>query len=176
MAANENSKPSGRNRTEVMARLRVAVGFLGEKDQYAWWPTSFLSRTGRRYLEFNFPRTVLSAGVSSVSHAAKELHDQRIGRGGVFHLFRLPHAFEQDLHLLLASEFRKELESLIAGRDTALAVLSELADGEDLDVEGAMRISDVSRVTHALSLRKLAGCYLSAFKNGKQTFPYFTAE
>lgn len=167
---------AGKERIELLAKLRVGVGYLGERDQYDWWPTAFLSTTGRRYLEFNFPRTVLSAGINSVSYAAKDLHDRRIGRSGVFHLFRLPHAIEQDLHLLLASDFKETLDVMVQGRDRAIAVLGDLAEGERVSAEGPRSISAIDQLTHRLTLRKLAACYLWAFESGKQTFPYFTSK
>jgi len=176
MAHSPVAKTDAEIRLRSLATLRILVGYLGESDQCDWWRTSFLSATGRRYLEFNFPRTVLSAGINSVSHAAKELHDRRIGRNGVFHLFRLPHAFEQDLHLLLAGDFKDELNEIIQGRDHAMKALAELAEGEKMQSEGPARIAAIGQMTHRPSLRKLAGCYLWAFENGKQTFPYFTAE
>jgi hypothetical protein len=166
----------GKERIEILAKLRVGVGYLGENDQYEWWPTAFLSTTGRRYLEFNFPRTVLSAGINSVLHAAKDLHDRRIGRSGLFHLFRLPHAIEQDLHFLLASDFKETLAVMIQGRDRAIAVLADLAEGERISAEGPRSISAIDQLTHRLTLRKLAACYLWAFESGKQAFPYFTSE
>lgn len=176
MAHSPMAKTDADIRLESLATLRVLVGYLGEGDQCDWWHTQFLSPTGRRYLEFNFPRTVLSAGINSVSHAAKELHDRRIGRNGVFHLFRLPHAIEQDLHLLLAGDYKHELDEVIQGRDRAMKALAELAEGEKVESEGPSRISAIGQMTHRPSLRKLAACYFWAFESGKQTFPYFTGE
>ena len=174
--AHDSNGNSRTKRIEILAQLRVLVGYLGEKDQYDWWSTAFLSPTGQRYLEFNFPRTVLSAGINSVSHAAKDLHDRRIGRSGVFHLFRLPHAFEQDLHLLLASGFKEQLGGMIRNRDSAMTALAQLAEGEKVSTEGPMRISGIDQMPHRPSLRKLAACYLWAFESRKQAFPYFTGE
>jgi hypothetical protein len=164
------------NRKQALAILRLSVAFLGECEQFGWWPTSFLSPTGRRYLQFNFPRTHLSAGINSVSQAAKDLHDRRIGRVGVFHLFRLPHSIEQDLHLLLTTDFKDELGHVIEERDRAMKALAELAEGEKIHSEGPTRISGVDQIVHRPSVRKLAACYLWAFESGKQTFPYFTSE
>ena len=164
------------NRIETLAKLRILTAFLGESDQFGWWPTSFLSPTGRRYLEFNFPRTVTSAGVYSISQAAKELHDQRIGRRGVFHLFRLPHAIEQDIHALLATEAERQFASLIQSQDQAIKELEEMAEGQDMSAEGPVRISGIAQLTHKNSLRKVAACYCQAFKGDQQTYPYFTVE
>jgi len=99
----------------TLVALRVLVAYLGEKDQFGWWSTSFLSVTGRRFLELNFPRTLLSAGVTAASDAAKDLHDQRIGHAGAFHLFRLPHGLEQDVHRYLGAEAAGGLGGLIGG-------------------------------------------------------------
>ena len=66
-----------------MTSLRTLVGFLGEKSQCNWWDTSFLSSTGLQFLEINFPRSAFAAGVSSVTEAAKRLHDEFIGKGNV---------------------------------------------------------------------------------------------
>lgn len=38
-------------------KLRLLVGFLGEKKQCNWWDTTFLEATGQRFLETVFPRT-----------------------------------------------------------------------------------------------------------------------
>ena len=164
------------SRLEALANLRVLVAYLGEKDHFDWWPTSFLSSTGRRFLEYNFPRTVLSAGVSSVAQAAKELHDQRIGRADAFHLFRLPHALEQDVHALLATESGNGFAELVSSREQALAKLTELAEEEDVTAQGPVRVAGLRQLTHRPSIRKAAAHYRSAFEGGLQTFPYFAAE
>jgi len=72
--------------------LRALVGYLGEKPQFGWWDTNFLSKTSLQFLEINFPRSYLSAGCVSVTQAAHRVHDQLIGKNGVFHLFRLEEA------------------------------------------------------------------------------------
>jgi hypothetical protein len=171
-----SSESLGTSRLEALASLRLLVAYLGEKDQFAWWPTSFLSATGRRFLEYNFPRTVLSAGVSSVAHAAKELHDQRIGRAGAYHLFRLPHALEQDIHALLAAESGNGFAELVSSGEQALAKLAEFAEEEDVTAQGPVRVSGLRQLTHRPSIRKAAAHYRNAFESGQQTFPYFAAE
>ena len=81
-----------------LAEVRVLVSYLGEKEQYAWWDTSFLSAVGLKYLKLNFPRSYFLAGVTAISQAAKKLHDDRIGKGAAHHLFRLPFHIEERLH------------------------------------------------------------------------------
>ncbi|MEW8410579.1 MAG: BrxE family protein [Candidatus Thiodiazotropha sp.] len=164
------------DRLSAIVRLRVLVSYLGEKDQFDWWHTAFLSATGRRFLEFNFPRTVLSAGVGSVSEAAKEIHDERIGRSGVFHLFRLPHSLEQDVHAILTSDSKNDLMPLIKDRNSAMDALSALAEDEAKCAQGPVRVAGLGQLTHRPSIRKMAACYQHAFEQGFLSFPYFTAE
>jgi len=154
--------------------LRVAVAYLGEKDQFGWWSTSFLSVTGRRFLALNFPRTQLCAGVTAVTQLAKGLHDQRIGQAGAFHLFRLPHGLEQDLHRLLTADSATRFAELIGGRESALTLLDVVAEGEGGGGAGAVRAAGLGQLTQRPSLRKVAAGYRDAFAAGYQTFPYFT--
>jgi len=159
---------------ERLATLRVLVAYLGEKDQFDWWPTAFLTVTGQRFLELNFPRTLLSAGVTCVCQAAKDLHDQRIGHAGAFHLFRLPHGLEQDVHRFLATDDGRDLVGLISGREQAVAGLNALAEEEGACSEGPVRVAALGQCTHRPSLRRVAACYRDAFERGHRTFPYFT--
>ena len=55
---------------EDLITLRAIVCFLGEKPQFGWWDTNFLSQTGLQFLVINFPRTALAAGCNSVIEAA----------------------------------------------------------------------------------------------------------
>jgi hypothetical protein len=88
-------------------KLRLLVGFLGEKRQFNWWDSGFLAPTGLRFLQTIFPRTAVEAALRSTSQAARALHDSRIGRVGVFHLFRLPVEKE-----LMVEPLVKELANL----------------------------------------------------------------
>jgi hypothetical protein len=160
-----------------LARLRVTVAYLGEQDHFAWWKTSFLSSTGRRFLERNFPRTAFVAGVTCACSAAKELHDARIGYVGGFHLFRLPHGIEQDVHRFLATEPREALSDWVVDPTHALAVIDEIA-APDQPVQGAIyegpvRIAAPSQLTRRTALQKVAQYYRRAFAENVTVFPYF---
>lgn len=74
---------------EQIAAIRAAVGYLGEKDQAGWWSSSFFASTGSAFLSPIFPRTQVVAQCQGVSGAASKIHDERIGVGNVYHLFRL---------------------------------------------------------------------------------------
>ncbi len=173
MLTDEASPTTLPQRLETLAMLRVAVAYLGEKDQFGWWPTSFLSVTGRRFLELNFPRTQLSAGVTAVTQLAKGLHDESIGQAGAFHLFRLSYGLEQEVHRLLVADSASRFE-LISGREPALKFLDAVAEGEGGGGQGAVRAAGLGQLTHRPTLRKVAASYRDAFVTGYQTFPYLT--
>lgn len=173
MLTDEASPTTLPQRLETLAMLRVAVAYLGEKDQFGWWPTSFLSVTGRRFLELNFPRTQLSAAVTAVTQLAKGLHDESIGQAGAFHLFRLSHGLEQEVHRLLVADSASRFE-LISGREPALKFLDAVAEGEGGGGQGAVRAAGLGQLTHRPTLRKIAASYRDAFVTGYQTFPYLT--
>jgi hypothetical protein len=40
----------GVDRLQAILRLRVIVGYLGEKAQFAWWPTEFYTPSSAAFL------------------------------------------------------------------------------------------------------------------------------
>jgi hypothetical protein len=54
-------------------RLRLLVGFLGERAQFGWWPTAFYEPSGRLFLEPIFSKTAQSAQCHGVVEAARRL-------------------------------------------------------------------------------------------------------
>ena len=156
--------------------MRVLVAYLGEHDQFAWWPTSFLSSTGRRFLAYNFPRTTLSAGVQAASHAAMRLHDERIGRQGAFHLFRLPHALEREVHAQVAGRGADAFAASLVDRDAALTELGVLGAQETKEAVGPIRVTTVARILHQSSITKVATVYHRAFTDDAPSFPYYTKD
>ena len=159
---------------EELARMRVLVAYLGEYDQFAWWATSYLSRTGQRFLAFNFPRTTLSAGVQAASHAAMRMHDERIGRQGAFHLFRLPYALEREVHALVAGRGANAFAALLVDRDAALTELGALGAQETSEAVGPVRVSTVARILHRSSISRVATVYRRAFTDAAPSFPYYS--
>lgn len=170
----ETGQPELFSPVAVLARLRALVAYLGEAEQFDWWRTSFLSPTGLRLLEYNFPRTRLSAGVVAASHAAKRLHDERIASTGAHHLFRLPHDLEVRIHGYLVGDGTAEVADMLTSRDAALAAMRLSAQSEERTGVGPVRISTIGRISHRPSLRKVAATYLHAFDVGDTAFPYFT--
>jgi hypothetical protein len=86
-----------------IAADEAAVGFLGERAQFAWWPTAFYEPSSRNlFLEPVFSKTSRLAQYHGVLEAARRLHDEHLSVGS-YHLFRLPEEVEQDLHAIVQS-------------------------------------------------------------------------
>lgn len=158
-----------------LIQLRLIVGFLGEKNQFGWWDTNFLSKTGLQFLDINFPRTALAAGLNSVTEAARRLHDDRIGKGGVYHLFRFPSGVEEDLHRLFFTADQKELLALLESQDTAMGALSSMVSDSVGAPEGPVQIGNLKNMLQEFSVKEIAVHYYEAFKNQKMCLPYFKA-
>ncbi len=155
------------------AELRLVVAFLGEREQFGWWDTDFLSSNGLDFLAYNFPRTAMLAGLQGASEAGKRLHDERIGVGRVFHLFRLPTQLEERIH---RSARDGELPSdALTNKDAAMERLDRWIDSPVSAPEGPIQIGTETRLNSRFSLTELAKHYSDAFRAEKQTFPYFKA-
>jgi hypothetical protein len=107
--------------------------------------------------------------------AARRVHDARIGKGRVYHLFRLPHATEQKLQRYALGDGAAELANALESRDTALHTLEALAKDPDGTPDGPVKLGGAKTLAAPSTIGKLAGIYLGAFRASKQTMPYFTA-
>jgi len=154
--------------------LRTIVGFLGENPQFGWWDTNFLSQTGLQFLAINFPRSAFSAGCNSVTEAAKRLHDKRIGKGSVYHLFRLPLYSEESIHRYLTDIGSEEFAPHLKDKETALNKLKTLVSNSVNAPEGPAQIGTFKNIFSYVAIEKLAMHYLDAFSKEKECFPYFT--
>jgi hypothetical protein len=156
--------------------LRALVAYLGEKHCAGWWDTSYLDGTGRRYLELNFPRSATAAGVAAAGTAAKRLHDSRIGRSRVYHLFRFPYEIEERVHSELLHTDQEELWSQLKDKPTALDGLRSLAESTLDAPEGPVQVGTQRHIMIPKGVAELARHYLSAFERGIVCLPYFSAE
>jgi len=161
---------------EKLIFLRALISFLGEKSQFNWWDTNFLSETGLQFLSINFPRSSFSAGVNSVTTAARRLHDERIGKGGVYHLFRLPSSAEENVHNKLLQMDAAEIKKMISHKETALENIETMLSSRDTVPEGPVQVGRLKNIMSNFAVSELAMHYYDAFKSGKQCFPYFTAD
>jgi hypothetical protein len=156
----------------TLAHQRALVGFLGEKSQCNWWDTNFLSPTGLQFLEINFPRSALAAGCNAVTEAAKRLHDELIGKGNVYHLFRFPSSVEEEIHRQLMTNSGHFTQDLV-DKETALRKLKDLTSDSVDSPEGPKQIGTGKNLLSAFTIDELAKHYYDAFSNNKLCFPYF---
>ena len=160
--------------SEDALKLRLLVGFLGEREQAAWWQSGFLSPTSGAFLSPIFSRTMQLSRYTGVSEAARRVHDERIGVGRVFHLFRLPEAIEQQLfEELRGSWLAGELSRALASQDAALASLRGFFNEPPAVQEGPVSVGDISDLTTKRWLSSVAGAYSAAFTGKVKCFPYF---
>jgi hypothetical protein len=159
-----------------LLKLRLLVGFLGEKRQANWWDCAFLDATGRRFLATTFPRTAFFAALRSTAEAARLLHDKRIGRVGVFHLFRLPVDTEDALEAHIADLPNEDALSWVSSRETALEELGRMDEAHVSAPQGPVQVGVEKKILAPSSISDLAAHYHSAFAGNFQCFPYFTGE
>jgi len=156
---------------KIIAELRVLVGYLGEQ-QPAWWSSQFFSPTAAAFLGPVFARSTALAQYHGVTAAAARRHEEHIGEGLTFHLFRLPEIFEQSAAgVFTDKDFEATIRVSITNRDQALARLAELSGCAVCASEGPVVVGDMTDVLED-SLKSCAALYLDAFSRGIQCFPY----
>ena len=155
--------------------MRLLVGYLGEKDQSNWWPTTFICSFSNLFLSPVFPRTTLLSQYHGILEAARRLHDERIGVGSVFHLFRLPEVYEQELHGILSDDGPSLSMESFAIRDYALAALQKIADGDTSASEGPVKLGGAQDIMTPDGIRDIARSYTAAFAQGVKCYPYFVS-
>lgn len=158
----------------TLSVLRAAVGCLGEKHQRGWWQTSFFLASSQVFLTPVFTRTTLLAQCTGVSQAAALVHDERIGVGRVYHLFRLPEDIEQDMTSAWKSqEVTEQIHDFVQTPEKAMAYLRSQASGSMTADLGPIFIGRLEQIQEAHIWRTVAGIYAAAFEQGDQRFPYF---
>jgi len=162
--------------------LRIVVLALGEADHAGWWKSRFLSPVGLSFLQRIYPRSTFAAAVRSASRAARAVHDASIGKGAVFHLFRLPRQAEQEVEIILAdqsAELSTRYGPLIVDRAALLRTLAALAGvarsaptSQPLPPAGPIRLP----IGREHWVPTMAATYHDAFHSNVQVFPYFETE
>lgn len=156
-----------------LASLRLAVGWLGEQAPQRWWNSGFASNTSKAFLLPVFPRTALLAQYHGLREAAARIHDEHIGLGQVYHLFRLPEEVEQELHRLLAEEPDRLPLSINGEVEQALAFLASQC-AEVKAAAGPVRIGEAEDLQSATAWDRVSSHYAVAFRGGAPTYPYFS--
>ena len=159
---------------EQFTMLRSVIGYLGEQGQYAWWRSSFFAPASRAFLAHVFERTPVMAQCVGVTRAAALVHDERIGVGRVYHLFRLPEDMEQSIHRALHDpDLGARITASTVSTDAALAYLREMATSMVTSGIGPTLIGDAHALRTADTWRIVTAHYLQAFGAGQRVFPYF---
>lgn len=155
-----------------IAELRILVGFLGEKGQANWWASEFFSASASAFLGPIFNRSLLLAQYQGATAAAAKVHDDSIGVGCTYHLFRLPIGFEQSAADVVSNQiFVKSVASNLKNRDLALVRLHEISTGDHVAAPGPISVGRISDDI-SLTIKRLASIYHAALKQGIQSFPY----
>ena len=131
---------------------------------------------GIRTREANIDRkTQVLAQVSGVTRAASLVHDERIGVGQVYHLFRLPEDLEQGVHqALYAAELCDQISTLISGRESAMAYLRQETASLAQKGVGPVHIGDAQKLRDSRSWSIAAALYAHGFENHSEIYPYFS--
>ena len=164
------------NLFKPITKLRLCVGYLGEKDQFGWWQSSFFTKGSNAFLSPLFSRTQVFAQCNGVTRAAALIHDESIGVGHVYHLFRLPEDMEQGIHQTLQDAgAEKAAQKIASSPEVALHQLNRLAvEKIQTSGEGPVRVGNVADIQDSAYWKKVAGLYWHAFQENIQIYPYFT--
>ncbi|TVR84544.1 MAG: BrxE family protein [Rhodospirillales bacterium] len=155
--------------------VRLLVGYLGEHAQANWWPSRFLEATSDAFVDPVFGPAAGLAQCNGVTEAARKMHDERIGVGRVFHLFRLPETMEQGcFELLQRSPSIHAIKSLLTSREAVMAALHCYGQKDVVVQEGPVRIGSIGDLNREAWLSRAAARYFAAFANGVRSFPYLT--
>ncbi len=155
------------------ARLRLLVGYLGEKKQADWWATAFFEPISQVFLEPVFSRTCQLSQYNGVRQAACRLHDQSVGVGNAFHLFRLPEEIEHDLQQIILAAPEAWFH-VLSHQNLALDALLEVAGAQIQVADGPKLIGRLADIYQYEYVQKLAQTYLGAFVQKVRCLPYFS--
>lgn len=160
---------------ERLAKLRLIIGYLGEREQFGWWQSSFFTQGSDAFLSPLFSRTQIVAQCNGVTHAAALVHDERIGIGHVYHLFRLPEEIEQGIHQSLHEQALYQLiQKIITKSENTLDFLRRLAGNKIPTEFGPIRVGNNIALRDLNSWQKVAGAYLYGFEKENIVCPFFS--
>ena len=159
---------------QVLATLRAIVGYLGERDHAGWWQSAFFAPGSAAFLAPVFSRTQTLAQCTGVTRAAAAVHDERIGVGHVYHLFRLPEDVEQRIHTELHDpELTRTIGEAVASKDNAIQYLRDQRGSAEGAGVGPVRVGDLHDLRAEERWRDVAAEYLRAVEAGVEIYPYF---
>jgi hypothetical protein len=153
----------------------LAVGLLGEQEESGWWPSSFLGRHAHAFLNPIFGSKTRMAQYHRVTEAACRIHDERIGVGRVFHLYRLPETIEQRIFdAFQQGSLLEDVMRCVESTGAAESVLEGLAKGPVSAKPGPVRLGGTDMINSPDGMALVAATYRAAFHAGIKCYPYFT--
>lgn len=156
----------------LIAELKLLVGYLGEKSQHNWWESNFLGTSSSAFLMHTFPRTTLLSQYHGVNEAALLVHDEFVGVGKNYHLFRLPVSIERNVASAIQELATNEkVMSSLKTKEAAKQRLEELATNAEAQ-DGPINIGSFDDANLEHLMHTSAGLYLSAFQQGKKCLPF----
>ena len=158
-----------RKLTVLAAELRILIGYLGEKSQCDWWGSNFLGPQSKIFLSHPYPRTSFLAQYHGVCEAALLVHDEYIGVGKNYHLYRLPDSLEREI-----AKAAQELDmcNKLKSTDEAFQALEQLVSCVVEKNEGPVSVGTFSDASLEAILKAAASHYLQAFKGSYKSFPF----
>jgi hypothetical protein len=134
----------------------------------------FFSSSSHLFLGPLFPRTEMLARCSAATRAAALLHDERIGVGNVYHLFRLPEDVEQALHRALQEpSVTTPLKAVVAERQAAVEYLRTIGSGSLDASAGPVRVGELADLRTPSAWATVASLFVAGFEQNVEVFPYF---
>lgn len=155
--------------------LRIAVSILGEKADPKWWNSNWFSKSSDSFIKPVFGNEFGVTIYHGSLEASKRVHDQRIGVGRVFHLFRLPEEMELRLNSIVLGDKCPQIKELTE-TDQATNFINDLSLDESFSEIGPTRVGEFKNFIGKKWIRILASNYKYAFENSDQTFPYFSEQ
>ena len=156
-----------------LVQLRLLVGFLGEKSNWNWWGSNFVEPNSEAFLSPIFSRTMMLARYTGVCEAAMLVHDEYIGVGANYHLYRMPDSTERAAFKMLAdSALQQKLSIVLGSTEAAQTKLSQLAATKAHKIEGPVALGSYTHGNLDFLLHESASHYSRAFQEGYKCFPY----
>lgn len=160
-----------------ICNLRLIIGYLGEKDQKSWWNSTFFSKSSKAFLSPTYPKSFLLAQYNGVCKAACLVHDEHIGIGAHYHLYRLPDSIEKSLpNLLKDADFSNSINQILSTKENAIQFLENLYQFKVKKSEGPTSVGDYSDEKLGDLLNTIGSHYLHAMKTDYKSFPYLKSK
>ena len=113
------------------------------------------------------------AQYTGVCQAALIVHDEHIGIGTHYHLYRLPDSIERSLFKNIQDHaFSEKIFQLLLSQEAVISRLKELG-AESVEIaEGPITVGDYSDEKLDMLFKKIRGYYIAAIQQDYETFPY----